>query len=46
LGRGRSAPVLYPKEEFTAYIADPIGYEEKQARSRVRSGDAIADGAP
>ena len=46
LGRARSAPVLYPKEEFTAYIADPVGYEERQARSRVRSRDAIADGTP
>jgi hypothetical protein len=46
LGAARSSPVLYARREVAAYIADPIGYEEKQARSRVRSGDAIADGAP
>lgn len=27
LGRGRSAPVLYAREEFRAYVADPVGYE-------------------
>lgn len=30
LGRGRSAPVLYAREEFRMCVADPVGYEERR----------------
>jgi hypothetical protein len=46
LGRGRSAPVLHAQEEFTAYVADPVGYEERQAKTREASRTATAEGTP
>lgn len=46
LGRGRSAPVLYAQEEFSAYVADPVGYEERQANDREASRTATTEGTP
>lgn len=46
LGRGRSAPVRYAQEEYTAYVADPVGYEERQANNREASRTVTAEGAP
>lgn len=32
LGSARCAPVLYPREEVTAFLADPLGYEARNCR--------------